>query len=211
MKKGLFVLVAAAAFIFTGCKEDVTISFSSENIVVPVGSSESDVLAYASASDGSTVSVSGLDLTKIGEQTGTFKAGEGSATHSVKVSADPLAGRYAIHVVSADGQELTSGDGWIVNATAGSAFNEVELGTVVGDYAIFEGKTGLTITFNKGEGSIASFNGKLLFSNVGETDFSFSNVTYGEVNGKYSLKGFDITATKTGYNDSQYTISLERK
>ncbi|MBO4403019.1 MAG: hypothetical protein J5792_04955 [Bacteroidales bacterium] len=210
MKKGLFVLVAAAAFIFTSCKEDVTISFSNDNIIVPVGSNESDVLKYASASDGSTVTMSGVDFTQIGEQTGTFKAGEASATKTVKVSAEPLAGRYKIHVLSSEGQELTSGDGWIVNATEGSAFNQVELGMVVGDYQIFEGKTSLTLTFNNGKGSIDSFEGKLMFSSI-DGNYTFSNVKYANVNGTYSLTGFDFVGIKQGYNDAEFSITLERK
>ena len=211
MKKGLFVLAAAVAFVFTSCKDDVTINFSSDNIVVPVGSEESEVLAYASASDGSTVSVTGLDLTKIGEQTGTFKAGSASTTKSVKVSASPLAGRYSIHVLTSEGQELTSGDGWVTQATAGSEYNQIELGMVVGEYYIFEGKTSLTLTFNKGVGSIESFTGKLLFSSEGGMTFTFTNVNYALVNGKYSLQGFDVTCVKTGFNDSFYTVRLERK
>lgn len=210
MKKSFFVLAAFAAFLFTSCKEDVTISFSSDNIIVPVGSDESEVLKYASASDGSTVTLSGVDFTQIGEQTGTFKAGEASETHAVKVSAAPLAGRYAIHLFSADGQELTSGDGWVVNATEGTEYNQIELGMVVGEYAIFEGKTSLTLTFDKGKGSIDSFSGKLLFSSVDGT-YSFTEVGYANNNGTYSLSGFTITAVKTGYNDAVYTVTLERK
>ena len=56
-------------------QKEVKLSFTGD-IMLDLGSSDQDVLKYVSASDGSSVSVSGINFDLVGEQKATFKTGE---------------------------------------------------------------------------------------------------------------------------------------
>ena len=123
MKKSILTL-AVLAFLFTSC-EKVKLTFSGD-IMIELGSSDEDVLAFVSASDGSAVTVSGIDYNKAGEQTATFKAGNTTETKQVKVKANELAGRYNIAVFSSDGSEMTQGDGWAMKILEGDNYSKLK-------------------------------------------------------------------------------------
>ena len=62
MKKSILTL-AVLAFLFTSCEkpeEEVKLTFSGD-IMIELGSSDEDVLAFVSASDGSAVTISRID------------------------------------------------------------------------------------------------------------------------------------------------------
>ena len=209
------MLAAAAMVLFSSCnkEEEVTISFTSDNIMVDLGSSNADLAKYAKASDNSSVTVSGVDFDKVGEQTATFKAGSASVDKTVKVSAKKLAGNYRIHVLdSAGSQELTTGNGWRLDITPGAEYNQIDIPTVVGNNQIFADVDKLTVTFKDGKGSIPNYTGsKYLFvSGEGHT-VKFQNVTYEKnAEGMYALKEFTLKLSKQGYNDFYEQVRFDK-
>ncbi|MBR5664171.1 MAG: hypothetical protein IKX13_00245 [Bacteroidales bacterium] len=215
MKRVSLMLAAAAMVLFSSCnkEEEVTISFTSDNIMVDLGSSNADLAKYAKASDNSSVTVSGVDFDKVGEQTATFKAGSASVDKTVKVSAKRLAGNYRIHVTDSAGtNELTNGNGWKMDLTPGAEYNQIDIPTVVGENKIFEGIDKLTVTFKDGKGSIPNYTGpKYLFVGGEGHTVKFQNITYEKnSDGMYALKGFTLKLVKQGYNDFYEQIRFDK-
>ena len=209
------MLAAAAMVLFSSCdKEDGSITFTSDNIVVDLGSTGADLAKFAKSSDGSSVTVSGVDFDKIGEQTATFKAGSASVDKTVKVSAKKLAGNYRIHVLDSAGtQELTTGNGWRLDITPGAEYNQIDIPTNVSGQQIFADVDKLTATFKDGKGSIPNYNGsKFLFvGGEGGHTIKFQNVTYEKnTEGMYALKGFTLKLTKQGYNDFYEQVRFDK-
>lgn len=213
MKKGCLLLAVACMLFTVSCKKDVSITFSSDNIVVGLGGSNADLIKYAKASDGSTISVSGVDFEKIGEQTATFKAGETSVDKTVRVSAARLAGTYRIHVYDSAGTtELTQGNGWRMEITAGAAYNEIYIPASVNGNPIFEDIDYLTVTFNNGTGKIANYVGDYKFVNGSGYTIKFQNITYGKNSeGLYAIKGFTLKLVKSGYNDFYEQVRFDKE
>ncbi|MDD3280832.1 MAG: hypothetical protein PHC83_04595 [Bacteroidales bacterium] len=220
MKKSIFsVAIIALLFTFTNCtpveEDPITLTFSGD-IIIDLGDSDADVLAFVTASDGSAVTVSGIDYEKAGEQTGTFKAGDVTETKAVKVKADAMAGRYYISVFSSDGQECTQGDGWGIVIAAGDAYNQIKIPSTIetGDQTIFPDITDLVVTFNgKDDPSIDTYEGGLMFMTTPPSaTWEFSEITYGlNTNGKYAINGFRMDGYKAGFQDFYYTVSFERR
>ncbi|MBO7465016.1 MAG: hypothetical protein J6T56_04090 [Bacteroidales bacterium] len=215
MKKGFLMLAAAAMVLFSSCNKDneVSITFTSDNIMVDLGSSGSDLAKFAKASDGSAVTVSGVDFDKVGEQTATFKAGSASVDKTVKVSAKRLAGSYRIHVTDSAGtKELTEGNGWKLNITPGADYNQIDIPTVVGENNIFEGVDKLTVTFKDGKGSIPNYTGpKYLFVGGEGHTVKFQNITYEKNSeGMYALKGFTLKIVKEKFNDFYEQVRFDK-
>ena len=224
MKKGIFLMAAAALLVFGSCtkdddntkdntKDNVTITFTSDEIIVDLGSSNADLAKYAKASDGSTVTVSGVDFDQPGEQTATFKAGNASKEKTVKVSAKRMAGNYRIHVLDSAGtQELTTGNGWRLDITPGAEFNQIDIPTIVGNNQIFADIDKLTVTFKDGKATIPNYTGsKFLFVGGEGHTIKFQNVTYEKnTEGMYALKGFTLKLTKQGYNDFYEQVRFDK-
>ena len=209
------MLAAAAMVLFSSCNKDneVSITFTSDNIMVDMGSSGSDLAKFAKASDGSAVTVSGVDFDKVGEQTATFKAGSASVDKTVKVSAKRLAGSYRIHVTDSAGtKELTEGNGWKLNITPGADYNQIDIPTVVGENNIFEGVDKLTVTFKDGKGSIPNYTGpKYLFVGGEGHTVKFQNITYEKNSeGMYALKGFTLKIVKEKFNDFYEQVRFDK-
>ena len=209
------MLAAAAMVLFSSCNKDneVSITFTSDNIMVDLGSSGSDLAKFAKASDGSAVTVSGVDFDKVGEQTATFKAGSASVDKTVKVSAKRLAGSYRIHVTDSAGtKELTEGNGWKLNITPGADYNQIDIPTVVGENNIFEGVDKLTVTFKDGKGSIPNYTGpKYLFVGGEGHTVKFQNITYEKNSeGMYALKGFTLKIVKEKFNDFYEQVRFDK-
>ena len=217
MKKSILTL-AVLAFLFTSCEkseEEVKLTFSGD-IMIELGSSDEDVLAFVSASDGSAVTVSGIDYNKAGEQTATFKAGNTTETKQVKVIADKLAGRYNIAVYSSDGSLMTTGDGWAMKILEGDNYNQIKISSTIetGDKTIFTDTEYLIVTFNgKDEPEIDTYNGGILCQSEPPTaEWEFSEITYGlDDKGKYSMSGFRMDGYTPGYNDFFYTVEFLRR
>ena len=217
MKKSILTL-AVFAFLFTSCEkpeEEVKLSFSGE-IVIDLGSSDEDVLKFVSASDGSAVSISGIDYNKAGEQTATFKAGNTTETKKVKIKADKLAGRYYISVYNADGGEMTQGDGWTMKILEGDNYNQIKISSTIetGDTTIFTDTEYLVVNFNgKNEPEIDTYNGGILFqTNPPSAEWTFSNIEYGlDENGKYSMNGFRMDGYVPSYYDFHFTVKFRRR
>ncbi len=213
-KSILFVAVAVFAMVFSGCKEEaVEITFSSNDIILPLGSSSNDLAKFATASDGSTVTVSGVDFGMIGEQTATFAVGDVKETKIVKISATPLAGEYRIHILdSAATTELTNGNGWIMTLTPGAEYNQIDIPSTVGQNKIFTDVDKLTVTFNGSSVKIPNYTGKFAFIQS-QDDFTikFQNITYGtKDDGTYALKGFTLKITREGYNDFYEQVRFDK-
>lgn len=220
MKKSIFTLaIIAFLFTFTNCKPKepakVTLAFSGD-IMIDLGDSDADVLAFVTASDGSTVTVSGIDYDKAGEQTATFKAGDVTETKAVKIKADAMAGRYKISVFTSAGDECTQGDGWGIVITAGDNYNQIKIPSTIetGDHAIFTDISQLVVTFNgKKDPTIEDYEGGIMFQTTPPSaSWEFSDITYGlNDKGKYAINGFRMDGYKAGFQDFYFTVTFERK
>ena len=207
------MLAAAAMVLFSSCNKDneVSITFTSDNIMVDLGSSGSDLAKFAKASDGSAVTVSGVDFDKVGEQTATFKAGSASVDKTVKVSAKRLAGSYRIHVTDSAGtKELTDGY-WRMNLTPGAEYNQIDIPSSVGEKKIFTNVEKITVTVKDGEGKIPNYTGGFMFKQGDGGTCKFQNITYGKNDdGMYELKGFTLKFVQEGYYDFYEQMRFEK-
>lgn len=211
MRKSILLLAAAALICCTSCKKDETnITFTTDNIVVPLGSSSADLAKFAKA-DGS-VSVSGVDFETIGEQTATFSCGGSSVEKTVKISAASLAGEYRIHILDSAGtQELTTGNGWRMNITKGSEYNQINIPSAVGEKKIFSDVENLKVTFNGKSGKIDNYTGGFLFVQGSGFTIKFQNITYGKNNeGMWQINGFTLKLVQQGYNDFYEQVRFEK-
>ncbi len=216
MKKSILTLTIFT-FLFTSCikEEKVTLTFTGD-IVIDLGSSDQDVLAFVSASDGSAVSISGIDYNKAGEQLGTFKAGDVTENKPVKIKADELAGRYYIAVYNEDGRPLLEGDGWTMKILEGDNYNQVKISSTIetGEKTIFTDTDYLVVTFNGNkEPEIDTYNGGTLFlTNPPTAEWTFSEIEYGlDENGKYSMKEFRMDGYVPGFNDFYFIVKFTRR
>ena len=71
--KRMYILILAAMLLLPGCKKETSLTFTNDDIIVDLGSSDADVLKYVSASDKSEIRVSGIDYDKAGLQQGLFQ------------------------------------------------------------------------------------------------------------------------------------------
>ena len=208
------MLAAAAMVLFSSCgkEKEVSITFTSDNIMVDLGSSGADLAKYAKASDGSSVTVSGVDFDKVGEQTATFKAGSSSVDKVVKVSAKKLAGNYRIHVLDSAGtKELTNGNGWRMDLTPGAEYNQIDIPSAVGENKIFKNVDKITVTFKDGKGSIPNYNGDFAFIGGSGFTIKFQNITYVKnAEGYYAITGFTLKFVQQGYNDFYEQVRFDK-
>ncbi len=222
MKKRIFAF-AMLAFLFTfiSCTkpepepEKVTLTFSGD-IILDLGSTDADVLEFVTASDGSAVTVTGIDYDKPGEQTATFKTGDVTENKSVKINSAGMAGRYYISVFASNGSECTTGEGWVMKILEGDEYNQIKISSTIetGDQTIFTDTEYLIVTFNgKDEPTIENYEGGLMFMTTpASAEWTFSEITYGlNDKGKYALNGFRMDGYKAGYEDFYYTVEFEKK
>lgn len=218
MKKSILAISAMFLIVtLSTCKKDVTLSYSGD-IMIDLGSTDKEVLKYVSASDGSTVSVSGIDYNLAGEQIATFTTGDVRETKSVKIKSDKLAGTYEISVFIIDGNEeyeLTGGDDgwWLIILTKGSNYNQINIPDSTDKGAtIFTDQGKLVVTFNGKDGAyIPKYIGGFDFCLEKDAEWSFSNITYSSIgNGEYAITGFLLKETIPGY-EYYYRIQLDKK
>lgn len=186
-----------------------------DSIIVNLGSTDADVLAFVTTSDGSAVTVSGIDYNKVGEHTATFKAGKITETKIVKVKANAIAGRYYISVFDSDNKELTQGNGWKIVIMAGDAYNQINIHSTIetGSGAIFTDIDELVVTFNsKNNPIIEDYEGGFIFQTTpSSATWKFSDITYGlNTNGEYAINGFKMVGHTEGYQDSHFTVAFKK-
>lgn len=217
MKKRILILITfVIGGVFFSCNREVILTYI-DNIVIDLGSTEEDVLAYVSASDGSAVSVSGIDYDLVGEQMATFTAGDKSEKKSVKIKSDKLAGMYEISIflMAEDKEyELTYGDGWLMEITKGSQYNQINIpDTIETGTPIFIDAGTLVVTFNgKDSATIPGFTGDFNFG-FETSHWSFSNIVYGPIGkGDYALEGFLMKENPLNSNyEYYYRVQLDKQ
>ena len=184
----------------------VTLIFS-DDIIVDLGATDADVLEFVTASDGSTVTVTGVDYEKVGEQTATFKAGDVTETKSVKIKADKLAGTYQIKILTLDNQPLRQGT-FEVSTT--DNYNELSLLGI----ADWFGATEMILTFDGNNITTPTIEAPVLYVNGSEgiTGFSskFSNITYKKINKKYSLVSMSVFNYGEGIENMYFTVTFTK-
>ncbi len=213
MKKSISIVLTVMIVALASCRKDTTLIFTTDELSVDLGSTDSDVLQFVKASDGSEVTVSGIDYGKVGLQQAVFKAGPASETRPVKVRADRLAGRYqwCISVLDIDGtyfQLSEPGMDWYWNFSKGNAFNQILIpDSAYSPYSkkmehIFGNEGALTLTMDKDSLSITPWRGKLYFDvSTLPTDHTFDSIRYGRLpNGDYGILSFRMIE-----NDGKYT------
>ena len=216
MRKSIVVLTSIILIITSSaCKKEVKLSFSGD-IMLDLGSSDQDVLKYVSASDGSSVSVSGIDYDLVGEQIATFTTGEVSETKSVKIKSDKLAGLYEISVIQLwedEEIELTFGEGWLITLTKGSKYNQIHIpDSIDNGKRIFINPGKLVVNFNgKDSAYIPGYTGAFRFTYDKDADYSFSNITYGRIaNNQYAITEFTLIESASGF-DHYFRVELDKK
>ena len=214
-KRDLILITLVVCGVLFSCNREVVLNYSGD-IMIDLGSTDKNVLAYVSASDGSEVSVSGIDYELVGEQIATFKVGDKNEKKAVKIKSDKLTGMYEISIFLMDGDKeykLTSGK-WLMEITKGSQYNQINIpDTTEKGTSIFIDAGALVVTFNgKDSATIPSFIGDFNF--CFETSYwSFSNIVYGPIGkGDYAIKGFLMKENPVGSNyEYYYRVQLDKQ
>lgn len=207
--KRMYILILAAMLLFPGCKKETSLTFTNDDIIVDLGSSDADVLKYVSASDKSEIRVSGIDYDKAGLQQGLFSANGTQTTHDVKICTDKLTGEYSFKLFLKNREKdilLTVGD-WLVELTKGEKYNQVRFpckntkGT-----SIILNKEYLEMTFNGDSAYIPSTEGVLnFFVSTQSTPLEFHDIVYEKTDKQsYSVKGFTIISSRDPYTDTLF-------
>ena len=220
-RKFLFtVLVMALSVVAISCKDDdkdkekekekVTISFTSNDITLDLGSTNADLLKFATASDGSTIAVSGVNFDLAGEQTAIFTTGSTSESKTVKIKADKLAGTYSFVILDWNGDTSTLGNAWSMVLTKGENYNQINIPAANKDGipVIFKNIDKLQATFDKEKVSIPDYTGGFEFMETPPTaTFSFIDIKYGlDNNGRYALKSMELNITEEYF----YTMTFRK-
>ena len=212
------MFVLALSVVFIGCnkeEEKVTITFTSDDITLDLGSTNADLLPFAKASDGSAVAVSGVNFDLAGEQTAIFTTGSTSESKSVKIKADKLAGTYVITVYMPDTSAIMiAGDGCILHAVKGANYNQINLATLMNSddpKQFLPDLATLVFTFVAEKASIPTYTGGVLgISAPATATYNFSDIVYGkDENGRYAIKSFIMNGTAQPY--TPFSIKAELK
>lgn len=182
--KRILMYTVVAILLLPGCKKETSLTFTNDEIVVDLGSSDADILKYVSASDGSEIKVSGIDYNKVGLQHGTFSANGTQDTRDIKIRADKLTGTYHFKLFAKSrGEErlLTAGN-WMVEMTKGEEYNQVRFPckNTKGTDIILR-KEYLEITLQGDSASIPPAKGALNFYvSTEDTPLQFQDIEYGK-------------------------------
>ena len=220
MNKRILIVITTMCVALASCHKETTLVFSTDEITVDLGATDKELLQYVKSSDGTEVTVSGVDFNKVGLHQAVFKAGAANGTLPVKVRADRLAGEYGwiVSILEKDGTVFPLGDemwGW--NFSKGENYNQI----VIPDSAhspwtnkmehVFGNVGALTLTMEGDSLSITPWRGKFYFKmDTKPCDYSFSSIRYGRLpNGYYGVISFQMTETDGKYTN-QYRFDLEK-
>lgn len=221
MNKRILIVITTMCVALASCHKETTLVFSTDEITVDLGATDKELLQYVKSSDGTEVTVSGVDFNKVGLHQAVFKAGTASGTLPVKVRADRLAGEYvwSVFLLENDGNvfPLTS-EKWKWNLTKGEKYNQM----LIPDSAyspwtkkiehVFGDVGALALNMDGDSLSITPWRGKFYF--VVETKpyaHTFDSIRYGRLpNGDYGIISFRMIETNGKYT-YRYRFDLEKQ
>jgi len=217
-RKFLFtMIVMALSVVFISCDKEgddekkteevkATISFTSDDITLDLGSTDANLLAFATASDGSALTVSGVNYEMIGEQNATFKTGDVIAQKKVKVSCKKLAGLYQI-AIKDDAKTYRQGTCEVKMV----AYNQLEIKGV----SEWFGTTEIIATFEDGEFNIPTIVAPVPYVDKSETienfSTSFSNMTFEKSGNIYKLVAVDVLNYGKGIENMEFSLTFDKK
>lgn len=183
-------------------------TFSTEEIMIDLGSSDKDVCQFVKVTDNTPITVSGIDYDKVGSYQALFTSGDLRETRTVKVRADKLAGTYEFHffMIKSNGEEKEMSSGkWLMEITKGSQYNQINIpDSNTNGVHVFVDQGCLVLTLDSDKAEIPPYRGDVLFvpSSTPYT-YSFEEIQYGRLNdGSYGLTGFMLRCDR---DDGQYT------
>jgi hypothetical protein len=221
MKKEILTMVMTFALAMSSCDKEVTLVFSSDDITVDLGGTNKELLKYVQSSDGSEVTVSGVNFDKVCSYQALFTSGDLKETRTVKVRADKLAGTYAwnMYGLERDGTyfRLTENE-WYWDFTKGNEYNNLLIpDSVLSPYSnqkerLFGNAGVLTLQMDGDSISITPWCGKLLFMLSSKPiDYSFDSIRYGRLpNGDYGIISFRMIG-KEGKYTNYYRFDFEKQ
>ncbi|NLE63895.1 MAG: hypothetical protein GX612_08675 [Bacteroidales bacterium] len=214
MKRRIFTLASIALlFAFISCEkpepepepEPVTLTFSGD-IVIDLGSTDADVLAFVTASDKSEVSVSGIDYDKVGEQEATFKTGDVTEKKAVKVKANKIAGTYLI-AINNETQTMRQGT-YEVETT--SDYNKLSIKGIPEWF----GATEIIFTFDKDGVTTPTITAPVMYVTGSESvpNFStkFSEIQYTKEGSGYKLVSMKVLNYGEGIQNMFFTVTFSK-
>ncbi len=219
IKKSILYLFFAVIAL-TSCNKEKVMTFSTEEIMIDLGSSDKEVCQFVKVTDDAPITVSGIDYDKVGSYQAVFTSGDLQEIRTVKVRADRLAGEYGwiVSILEKDGTVFPLGDemwGW--NFSKGENYNQI----VIPDSAhspwtnkmehVFGNVGALTLTMEGDSLSITPWRGKFYFKmDTKPCDYTFDSIRYGLLpNGDYGVISFHMTETDGKYTN-QYRFDLEK-
>lgn len=220
MNKRILIVITTMCVALASCHKETTLVFSTDEITVDLGATDKELLQYVKSSDGTEVTVSGVDYDKVGLHQAVFKAGAANGTLPVKVRADRLAGEYGwtVSLLEHDGNVFPlASEKFECNLTKGEKYNQI----LIPDSAhspwtnkmehVFGNVGALTLTMEGDSLSITPWRGKFYF--VVETkpyDHTFDSIRYGSLpNGDYGVISFRMIETNGKYT-YRYLFNLEK-
>ena len=198
-----------AAVAFSSCKKEQEMTFTSEEIMIDLGSSDKDVFQFVKVTDNAPITISGIDYDKVGSYQALFTSGDLKETRTVKVRADKLAGTYEFHffVITNNGEEKETTIGkWLMEITKGIQYNQINIpDSNTNGVHVFVDQGCLVLTLDGEKAEIPPYKGNVLFipSSSSPYTYSFEDIQYGKLNdGSYGLMGFML---RRDCDDGQYT------
>lgn len=194
MKKGILSLavVALLGFFMNSCTPEVLFE-GMDKVVVDLGSTDADVLAFVTVSSGKDITVTGIDYDKAGPQTATFTAKDETEDAVIKIKTDKLSGSYEYSVVGNQG---------ISSATitqSATVYNNILIGGFLENASLEATCVGNILTFKSTNLTAGEFTGVLngtgVFEKVGTT-YQVKDVTLTSVWSDGETEVLALTFTK---------------
>ena len=208
IKKSILYLFFAVIAL-TSCNKEKVMTFSTEEIMIDLGSSDKDVCQFVKVTDNAPITVSGIDYDKVGSYQAVFTSGDLQETRTVKVRADKLAGTYEFHffVIKNNGDESETSLGkWLMEITKGDQYNQINIpDSNTNGVHVFVDQGCLVLTLDGDKAEIPPYKGNVLFvpSSSSPYTYSFEDIKYGKLNdGSYGLMEFMLRCDR---DDGQYT------
>ena len=208
-KKSILLCLLFAAVVFSSCKKEQEMTFTSEEIMIDLRSRDKDVCQFVKVTDNAPITVSGIDYDKVGSYQALFTSGDLQETRTVKVRADKLAGTYEFHffVITNNGEEKETSSGkWLMEITKGSQYNQINIpDSNTNGVHVFVDQGCLVLTLDGEKAEIPPYKGNVLFipSSSSPYTYSFEDIQYGKLNDdSYGLMGFMLRRDR---DDGQYT------